>query len=87
MRKVPASFEQNIEFWWAFPKIQGFLGTFPTQSVTRVKVENEHKSGGGGGEIQGFLGTFPTQSVTRVKVENEHKSWTKQPRGYIFVER
>ena len=42
MRKFPASFEQNIEFWWAFRKIQGFLGTSSTQSVT--KVENKRKS-------------------------------------------
>ena len=42
MRKLPAGFEQNIEFWWAFEKIQGFSGTFSTQSVT--KVENKHKS-------------------------------------------
>ena len=39
MRKFPASFEQNIEFWWAFRKIQG---TSSTQSVT--KVENKHKT-------------------------------------------
>ena len=42
MRKFPASFEQNVEFWWTFRKIQGFLGTSSTQSVT--KVENKHKS-------------------------------------------